>query len=653
MKKVLLFLCLLFIFLITGCNKKEYTVKFVGPNNEIIYEITVTSKDKIEYPNDPVIEGYNFLTWEKKVEYAEENIVIKGLFEKTTYIVNIYDINGFVIKSIDVYHGDTINVADVNMNIEGYTFLGFDKDYSSIKSNLDLHPIYDKISYKVIFLDNDGDILQEQKVYHGDSVTSPDPQEVEGKKFVGWDKSLNSVTGDMTVRPIYEAICYEVSFVDYYGNLLYSSCVSHGSSAVAPDAPVVEYHTFSKWDQDYSFVTSAMVIRPIYTKNTSYDIRTSDYWLSILSGKYNINETLLASSEITEFNSKVFSNYSLTKVVDLNNMYKKEYGTNVNSMINSYTKINKYTLYNKDTFSRLSTGEINEILDNRNLDNIPNIVEIKFGIVCDFAHLRAYPTNHYSDSFSMDRFQETTFNVGEGVAIYHESKDGLWYFVQGANYNGWILKEYVGLCSYDEMKEFLNPTTKLVVISDYVTLLDKHTRMGQAFPLVDSNETTYWINFPRVDSSGKLELVELAVGKSDDYNVGYLDYTYKNVFIQAFKLLGIDYSWGDKLTSGRDCSSTMNAIYTCFGFVMPRNTSNQNVIPDFGKKVSGLTVSSLKTYKPGTMIFTSSHVMLYIGENLNGEPYLLHNTTSNGGGCILQSFESYGGSKMIAVLNMQ
>ena len=36
MKKVLLFLCLVFIFLITGCNKKEYTVKFVGPNNEII-----------------------------------------------------------------------------------------------------------------------------------------------------------------------------------------------------------------------------------------------------------------------------------------------------------------------------------------------------------------------------------------------------------------------------------------------------------------------------------------------------------------------------------------------------------------------------------------------------------------------------------------
>ena len=119
---------------------------------------------------------------------------------------------------------------------------------------------------------------------------------------------------------------------------------------------------------------------------------------------------------------------------------------------------------------------------------------------------------------------------------------------------------------------------------------------------------------------------------------------------QAFKLLGIDYSWGDKNKSGRDCSSTMNGIYRSFGFVMPRNTSNQLAIPTHGLRVSGLTTTTMKKYQPGTMIFSSSHVMLYIGEDANGNPYLLHNTTAGNGGCILQSLQSYGGSKMIAVL---
>ena len=119
---------------------------------------------------------------------------------------------------------------------------------------------------------------------------------------------------------------------------------------------------------------------------------------------------------------------------------------------------------------------------------------------------------------------------------------------------------------------------------------------------------------------------------------------------QAFKLLGIDYSWGDKFITGRDCSSTMNAIYRSFGFVMPRNTSNQLAIPTYGKKVNGLSPTSLKKYEPGTMIFTKSHVMLYIGDDENGKPYLLHNTTSNNGECIIQSLISYGGNNMIAVL---
>ena len=55
----------------------------------------------------------------------------------------------------------------------------------------------------------------------------------------------------------------------------------------------------------------------------------------------------------------------------------------------------------------------------------------------------------------------------------------------------------------------------------------------------------------------------------------------------------------------------------------------------------------------GTMIFTSSHVMLYIGESEYGSAYLLHNTTSGNGECILQSLNSYGGSRINGVLKMQ
>ena len=141
--------------------------------------------------------------------------------------------------------------------------------------------------------------------------------------------------------------------------------------------------------------------------------------------------------------------------------------------------------------------------------------------------------------------------------------------------------------------------------------------------------------------------------KDDNYHVGYLEYTYNNLMMQAFKLLGIDYSWGDKETSGRDCSSTQNGIYKSFGFILPRNTSNQNSIPGYSTKVSGISTTTLKNYAPGTLMFSSGHVMMYIGENHQGYSYILHNTTAGNGACILQKVTDYGTHKYIALTEIK
>ena len=54
---------------------------------------------------------------------------------------------------------------------------------------------------------------------------------------------------------------------------------------------------------------------------------------------------------------------------------------------------------------------------------------------------------------------------------------------------------------------------------------------------------------------------------------GYLDMTQENILDQAKKLVGMAYGWGDS-NGDMDCSSTMNAIYRCFGIILPRNTGS-------------------------------------------------------------------------------
>lgn len=634
-------------------EKHSFIVKFYNEDGTVIKTETVNFGESATQPANLIKEGHNFVGWDQDISCVKSNLNVKPMFEPKSFTVKFYDINGNVIKTEIVNYGKSA-VGVTLGNKEGYNFIGWDQEFSNVKSDLDIKPIYELKTFIVNFYDDEGNIIKTETVNYGENAEGASVPIKEGYKFIRWDENLEQVKSDLDVFPIYEILSYKVTFVDFYGNVLKTEMVKYKESATAPDLPVVEYHIFSKWSLKFNEVKSDMTIKAIYNKNyKSYVISDVNYWLQILSSEYDINKTILSNTSINDYNAQIISSYSKTEVVDVLSLTDNKSSSYITSLINNYNNINKYTVYNKDTNVALTSTEKNNILSNRNLNNIPSSVEIKYGVITDFAWMRSYPTNHYSNVYSMDRFQETSLNVGEGVAIYHESSDKEWYFVQAENYNGWVEKKYIAECSYDNLKSFLKPEKNLLVIADYVTLQSAHVRMGQTFPLLNVNSDSYVIGFPTRNSSGELIIKELTIAKSSDYHEGYLDYTYRNVFVQAFKLLGIDYSWGDKDKLGRDCSSTMNAIYKCFGFMMPRNTTNQVAIPTYGSKVSGLNNTTIQNYKPGSLIFTSSHVMLYLGENANGIAYLLHNTTSGDGACILQSLDDYGGSRINGVLKLQ
>ena len=643
----------------------KFIVKFYDASDKVISEQEVAFNKSAIAPVSPSKTGHTFEKWDTDFSMVTANLDVKPLFRINKYVVIFYDAQFNVISTQEVEYG--ASAKDVTIPIkDGYTFTGWDSPFDCITDNLNIYPVFIKNSdnpvttYVVKFYDANNYVISTQTVELGSSAVEPAQPTKNGYTFTGWNKSFDYVTSNLDIYPIFkkneiieDSTTYTVTFLDNKGNTLSTSTVKKGEAANAPTPPTINFYKFVKWDTDFSNVTSNLTIKPIYEKtHTTYAISNVNYWLQILTDKYDLQEELLSRSEINAYNQKVLSDYSKTKVLDVTKIASTSTGTTVKDLINKYSNINKYTIYNATTHASISTTEKNNILNNRAINNIPTTVNVKYGLIVDFAWVRSYPTNHYSNDYYMDRFQETSLNVGEAVAIYHTSSDGNWYFVQAQNYNGWVEKKFIAECSYSEMKSFLNPTNRLVVISNYETIEGSHVRMGQSFPLL-SQGASYQISFPTRSSSGKLVLKTVTLTNKDSYSVGYLPYTYENVFKQGFKLLGINYSWGDKEQNGRDCSSTMNAIYACFGFMMPRNTSNQVSIPTYGTKISGITSTIMKTYKPGTLIFTSSHVMMYIGENESGVSYLLHNTNSGNGECILQSLDSYGGSKIIGTLKLQ
>lgn len=627
-------------------EKDVYHIKFLNDDGTIIKEEDLKYNENIVYPEAPTKEGYDFISWDSDETKATSDLEIKPKYNIKTYKVDFLDSDGLVFASFNYQYNDVFSIPESNPTKEHYNFVRWDFESNLVSGDLEIKPIFEKVKYLCKFI-VDEEVIYECNVAYGEEAICPNIPKIEGYEFISWNQDTTNISNEMEFIAIYEEKTYTVNFYDMYGKLIKTEIVKCNGSATAPTIPTVPYHDFNGWDQEFNEVKSDLNIKATYkAQSTVFSKETSDYWIRVTANKYDVLATILTIDEIKTINQNICNSYSQTKVVDITKINETIGGTTVKSYINSYTNLTSKSVYNANG----STANTTSISNNRNINNIPTTVNVKFGIITDFCNLRSYPTNCYSGSNKTDYFQETSLNVGEGVAIYHESTDGLWYFVEAQNYRGWIEKTSVALCTKEEMVNFLTSDDFVIVTANYLMIDGHNVRMGQRFPVSNSNDT-YQMSFPTRLSNGNLSIVKKDIELGDDYHLGYLDYTLENIYIQAFKMIGIDYSWGDKLSSGRDCSSTQNAIFTCFGFKMPRNTSNQRSIPNYSKSVSGVTGSYMKqNYRPGTLIFSSGHVMMFIGEDESGTAYLFHNTSAGSSKCIIQGLDSYGGSKIIGLL---
>ena len=65
MKHFRLFFLLILCLLVAGCGPKEFNITFIGADGEIISQQVIEKGTPIIYPEDPELEGYEFLGWDK------------------------------------------------------------------------------------------------------------------------------------------------------------------------------------------------------------------------------------------------------------------------------------------------------------------------------------------------------------------------------------------------------------------------------------------------------------------------------------------------------------------------------------------------------------------------------------------------------------
>ncbi|ADL50769.1 cell wall/surface repeat protein [Clostridium cellulovorans 743B] len=259
-------------------SSDNYSVTFKDYDGTVIgIPQTVAYGEAAIAPIDPVRNEYIFIGWDKSFNNVTGDLIVTAMYASNYSTVTFKDYDGTVIGTPQTVAYGSAAVAPSEPTREGYKFIGWDTTFDNVTGDLTVTATYVISQYTVTFRDYDGTVIgTPQTVDYGAVATAPTSPLRTGFVFVGWDKSFDNIISDLTVTATYGIRYYTVLFKDYDGTVIGNAqTVAYGEAAVAPTAQRQGY-TFKNWDKTFDYITENLVITAIYEAN-QYTVTFKDY----------------------------------------------------------------------------------------------------------------------------------------------------------------------------------------------------------------------------------------------------------------------------------------------------------------------------------------------------------------------------------------
>lgn len=378
---------------------------------------------------------------------------------------------------------------------------------------------------------------------------------------------------------------------------------------------------------------------PLLLTSTTPEQFNPDYWINRLPDPDKILKT---SEELEILNKNTRA--MVRDQIDVLKMPLKKDGRSVRELLESqYNMIQGRILFAADDSyipKNLFEQEIKPVMQ---WEKVPDQIQIRWGAAVRPASVRALPSDvkmlEEKGDIEFDQLQFTLIKLWTPVAVFHESSDGKWYFIQAAYTRGWVKSEDIALFSTrDELRKYGKSKSFLVVTGESIPIYPTSdlqnpiqiSSMGTVLPLAAQESDAYVVWLPSRGADGKVIFGKGYVDRKSDVSEGYLPFTQRNIIRQAFKMLGARYGWGGTY-HGRDCSGFTQDVYLTVGVDMPRGSKEQGFTGTqlgwFHYKEDAEAKSAvLRSAIPGiTILRMPKHLMLYLGE-INGQFYVIHST---------------------------
>ncbi len=173
-------------------------------------------------------------------------------------------------------------------------------DALAVTESADYTAVFEINTYTVTFVDFDGTtVLGTDVVDWNTGATAPaDPTRI-GYTFTGWDSDYSAVTADMTVTALYAINTYTVTFVDFNGVVLAVRTVNYGDDALAPASPSRAGYTFTGWSVPFTNITSNLTVTARYRLDPIYTLTVTivgQGTVGLGSGTYDGGETVFLNA---------------------------------------------------------------------------------------------------------------------------------------------------------------------------------------------------------------------------------------------------------------------------------------------------------------------------------------------------------------------
>lgn len=212
----------------------KYTVTFMDGEKVLETFTNVPHGSAVTAPEVPEKDGKTFVGWDKKFDNVTSDLTINAVYDVDTFTVTFKDGEKVLETQTVEYEAAAIAPDTARLSPpEGMHFAKWDKDFSKVTEDIEVSAVYELNDYTVIFKNGDTTIKTET-VKHGFAATAPNVFDSATEKFVGWDKPFDNVTSDLTVNAKFETKKFTLTFINFDGTTVYTAEVEYGASIEEP-----------------------------------------------------------------------------------------------------------------------------------------------------------------------------------------------------------------------------------------------------------------------------------------------------------------------------------------------------------------------------------------------------------------------------------